>query len=398
MRLAVVGGGLQGIEAAYLAKKAGWEVCLVDRSPAVIAGGLCDRFIQCDVARPQDLDRRLTDIDLVLPALENESALRSLTAWARQSEIPLIFDQDAYAVSASKVESNRLFERLQLPTPSAWPNCRPPLMAKPAFGSGSRGVRLLGDTDRLRACFPGKQPPDGWVLQQYVPGPIHSLEVIGFRNRYRALYVTDLAMDASFDCKRVTAPSELSPELVRDLERMALSIADAIHLNGIMDIEAVCFGGTLKILEIDARLPSQTPITVYGASGLNMVEWLGRLFTERCDAIPLPPPAARATILEHVRFREGLLEIGGEHLMTCGGPLHLECDFFGADEAITDCAPGRSEWVATLIVTAADRPGAWRKRNRVIENMMTRLPVKRYLDLEPVSGSSGQQSSTLFCR
>jgi pyrrolysine biosynthesis protein PylC len=179
---------------------------------------------------------------------------------------------------------------------------------------------------------------------------------------------------------------------------MALSIAAEIGLNGIMDIEAVCSGGTLKILEIDARLPSQTPITVYGASGLNMVELLGRLFTEHSDAIPLPPPAARGAILEHVRFRDGLLETGGEHLMTCGGPLHLEGNFFGADEAITDCAPGRSEWVATLIVTAADRPGAWRKRNRVIENMMTCLPVKRYRDLEPVSGSSGRQSPTIFYR
>ena len=93
MRLAVVGGGLQGVEAAYLAKKAGWEVCLVDRRHEVAAGGLCDRFIQCDAARPEDLGRRLTGIDLVLPAFENGRALQSLAAWARRSEIPLVFER-----------------------------------------------------------------------------------------------------------------------------------------------------------------------------------------------------------------------------------------------------------------------------------------------------------------
>jgi pyrrolysine biosynthesis protein PylC len=385
MRLAVVGGGLQGIEAVYLAQKAGWEVCLIDRRSDALAGGLCDRFVQCDVARSKDLDRHMTGIDLVLPAFENEMALQSLSAWCRRSGIPLVFDEAAYAVSSSKVESNRLFERLQLPMPPVWPNCSPPLVAKPASGSGSRGVRLFGDVDRLQGCFPGENPPDGWVLQQYVPGPIYSLEVIGFNDSYRALHVTDLAMDASFDCKRVAAPSRLPPGLVRHFERMALRIAQEIHLKGIMDIEAVCSGGTLKILEIDARLPSQTPMTVCGASGLNMVELLGQLFTDRCNVIPRPPPATRGTIVEHVRFRDGLLEIGGEHLMTSGGPLHLETDFFGADEAITNCAAGKSSWVATLIVTAAGRSEAWRKRNRVIENLMTRWPVEQYLDLEPVS-------------
>ena len=40
MRLAIVGGKLQGTEAAYLGLKAGYEVVLIDRRSDVPASGL----------------------------------------------------------------------------------------------------------------------------------------------------------------------------------------------------------------------------------------------------------------------------------------------------------------------------------------------------------------------
>ena len=384
MRVAIIGGGLQGVEATYLANKAGWETLLVDHKTDVPASGLCNRFFQYDVTQSSGLNAVLAGVDLVLPALESHGALKGLVEWARQSEIPLVFDESAYAVSSSKLESNRLFERLNLPVPQNWPDCDLPVVAKPVAGSGSRGVRLLDDADRLQACFPGKRPPEGWLLQEFLPGPVYSLEVIGFRNEFKALYVTDLSLDAGFDCKRVSAPSGLSSGLVQTLESMALTIARALELNGIMDLEVIRVDERLKILEIDARLPSQTPMAVFGASGLNMVEILGHLFSGRCNGMPPIPPLSRGTILEHVHFRDGLLETGGEHLMASSGPLHLVHDFFGADEAVTNFAAGCSDWAATLIINAADRSEAWSKRNRVIENMMSLCPVKQYSDFEPV--------------
>ncbi len=49
-----------------------------------------------------------------------------------------------------------------------------------------------------------------------------------------------------------------------------------------------------------------------------------------------------------------MLEVLGEHVMGGAGPLRLVPGFFGADEALTDYAPGRDEWAATLIVTAPE--------------------------------------------
>ena len=383
MRIAVIGGGLQGIEATYLAKKAGWEVYLIDRRPDVPASGLCDQFVQQEIAPSVDLKPLFAGIDAIIPAFENTDELNRLLEFCQMSGIPFVFDPDAYAVSSSKLESNRLFERLRLPVPRTWPNCEMPLIAKPAQGSGSQGVRFLGDAARLHKYFPDDQPPEDWVVQQFLRGPVFSLEVIGFNNCYQVLQVTDLDLDAGFDCKRVSAPSKLAPELTHEFERIALAISKAINLNGIMDIEVVCCGTGLNVLEIDARLPSQTPIAVYGATGLNMVDLLVRLFCGLDDAIPRLLPESRGTILEHLSFQDGLLEIGGEHMMTTGGALHVEPDFFGADEAITNYAVDRSDWVATLIVNATDRSEAWQKRNCVIENIMAHYPVKHYLDLKP---------------
>jgi pyrrolysine biosynthesis protein PylC len=65
------------------------------------------------------------------------------------------------------------------------------------------------------------------------------------------------------------------------------------------------------------------------------------------------------------------------------GPLHLHKDFYGADEAITNYSPGRSEWVATLIITGTDRMEAWEKRNRVIEEIRTHFKLDKYKDPFP---------------
>ena len=61
----------------------------------------------------------------------------------------------------------------------------------------------------------------------------------------------------------------------------------------------------------------------------------------------------RACVYQHVRASRGMLDVLGEHVVASAGPLQLVPGFFGADEALTDYAPGRDRWAATLIVTAA---------------------------------------------
>jgi pyrrolysine biosynthesis protein PylC len=372
----IVGGRLQGVEAAYLARKAGWEVRVVDKKPAVPASNLSDTFVQADVTVEKDLDGLLGGVDFVIPALEDEHALRSLTRWSRHAGVPLAFDPEAYAVSSSKLKSAKFFEEIGLPIPAAWPQCKFPVLAKPEQGSGSKGVRIFQDLDSLKSGFSTELPPSDWVLEEFLDGSEHSLEVIGRPGNYRVLQVTDLYVDQNFDCKRVIAPSSLSSNLIADFEELSLTIAGALNLHGIMDVEVVLSGGEFKVLEIDARLPSQTPTAVYWSTDQNMVELLGGLYATPKGDCPPVGASLRGAVYEHIHVSQNRLTISGEHIMTEGGPLNLLGGFFGADEAITNFVAGRDSWVATLIFCGATRDEACEKRNRSIAEIVSQLELK----------------------
>ena len=117
MLVAVIGGNLQGVEATYLAKKAGWEVLVIDRKPVVPAKGLSDQFKQLDVTAEKNLSKAFKGVDLVIPALENDAALACLNQWTQNTCIPFAFDLEAYSITSSKRKSDPLFSRIGVPTP-----------------------------------------------------------------------------------------------------------------------------------------------------------------------------------------------------------------------------------------------------------------------------------------
>jgi pyrrolysine biosynthesis protein PylC len=379
----IVGGKLQGVEAAYLARKAGWEVRVVDRKPRVPASDLGDSFAQVDVTVEENLAVVLGDVDFIIPALEDDNALRSLTRWSRKTGVPLAFDPQAYAVSSSKLKSVEFFNEIGTPVPVPWPECGFPVVAKPAQGSGSKGVQIFYDLNSLKDWFSPDFPPSDWVLEEFLDGSQHSLEVVGRPGNYRLLQVTDLYVDQNFDCKRVIAPSNLPLNLIADFEKLSLTIAEALNLQGIMDVEVIFSRGEFKVLEIDARLPSQTPTAVYWSTNQNMVALLGDLYATPKDSFPPGGDILRGTVYEHIHVSGDILKISGEHIMTEGGPLHLQSNFFGADEAITNFEPGKGQWVATLIFSGPNRHRARDKRNRCIAEIVRRLKIKEVIDPQP---------------
>lgn len=381
MRVAVIGGNLQGVEAAYLAKKAGWEVTVIDRKSPVPATGLCDQFLQQDICRAQDIEHLLKDIDLVFPALENKTALSFLHDFTRAGGFPFAFDYSAYQISSSKLKSDRLFEHTGVPAPLPWPACDFPVVAKPSAGSGSQGVKIINNGSDLNEHLSSAEHP--WVVQEYVWGPSYSIEIIGKPEKYTALQVTDLEMDAGYDCKRVQAPSDLSEALKSEFEIISTKLANALPLRGLMDVEVIHHENSLKVLEIDARFPSQTPTAVYWSTGLNMFAMLADLFLYENDAKENEPVEEKGVIYEHINVSPHLIAVSGEHIMSGTDSLHLEQDFFGADEALTNYASGRENWVATLIVSDADRQAAWEKRNSVIAAMKKHFKIDKILDPVP---------------
>ena len=382
MLVAVVGGNLQGIEAAYLAKKAGWQVLMIDRKAVVPAAGLCDRFNRVNITTQKDLERALKGVDLVIPALENPDALACLERWSLNSEIPFVFDPGAYSISSSKVKSDQLFARIGVPTPLPWPECDFPVLAKPSMGSGSQKVSVFDNSENLHAHQ--NESTEEWVLQEFVPGPSYSIEVVGRPGNYVPLQVTDLQMDENYDCKRVLAPTDLTPRLISEFEKISRSIAATMALKGLMDVEIILHDHTLKVLEVDARLPSQTPTAVFWSTGINILEMLAGLFLNNTIPGRGDMDAPMGVVYEHIKVTPNRLEVAGEHLISGADALQIRENFFGANEAITNYRPHRQEWVATLIISEETREMAWQRRNNVISDIRQHFELEVYHDLAPM--------------
>ena len=419
MRLAVVGGKLQGTEAAYLAGEAGYEVVLIDRRPDRPAAGLAAEVhvfdVTTDPARAREV---LMTCDAVLPACEDQRALEFLTAFVPRMGLPLLFDLDAYAVTSSKLRSNALFERLDVPRPLPWPRCGFPAVVKPSVGSGSAGVRLVSSEPGLalaRAALAAQGAQA--VVEEFVAGPSLSVEVIALGGEVLTLLPTWLEFDAAYDCKRVVAPVDgaegatdgrgrggcragaggltaspgrsapptaVNVATLAALDAAARRLAEGVALAGVMDVEVmVSADGTPKVIEIDARLPSQTPAAVFHASDVNIVALLAETF-----AAGSPPAVAagarRGAVYEHVLVEDGRVEVLGEHIVGAAGPLR-RCDgLFGADVVLTDrpeSGASRERWVAVLMTRGATAAAARLRAAAAVE----RLADEHGLELVPES-------------
>jgi len=412
VRLLVVGGKLQGTEAVYLAAKAGWETVLVDRREAPPAAGLADRHVVTDIVADDTLAKALvTACDAVLPACEDPGTLEWLAENVPAWGVPLLFDLDAYRVSESKIASWRLFADLDVPRPLPWPSCGFPAVVKPDSASGSEGVSVVEDDAELMAALArlaaaGHEP----VIEEYIAGPSLSLEVLAWDGHVVPLQVTGLEFDAGYDCRRVVAPvgeagaggpaaagpggpcawaHAVAPGTLAAFDAATLRLAAGLGLNGLMDVEVMVRGAELKVLEIDARLPSQTPTAVYWSCGLNIVELLDE--TARRGAPPWVDRAPRrACVYQHVHAHDGLLEVAGEHVMGSAAPLHLVEGFFGVDEALTDYRPRARAWAATLIATGADVAEARARADEAVRE----LARGERLDLAPESDRLGGMEAT----
>ncbi len=368
MLIAVVGGKLQGVEALYLARKAGYRTILIDKNPDAIARNLCDQFIEHAFTLKEPIPKSCPPLNLIFPAVEDDETLAALHIWAKSASIPLAFDPDAYKISSSKRISDDLFIRLGLPAPKQWPSCGFPVVIKPDQESGSQGVVVLPDKGSLEHFLEKEKDNGQPIIQEYLTGPSYSLEIIGQPENYQPLQVTDLHMDKIFDCKRVTAPSLLATNQINTFEAMGITIAEAIQLRGIMDVEVVLHDNKLKLLEIDARFPSQTPMAVYWSTGVNMVEMFCELIVNN-NCKRYEPKHNLSVSIEHIEVHDNKLEVWGEHIMNSDTKLSLQTNFFGAEEALTSYSLDKTNWVSTMIFCGNSADEVMAKRNNCYDKI-----------------------------
>jgi pyrrolysine biosynthesis protein PylC len=265
--LGIVGGALQGLESAYLAREAGYHVQVIDRDADAPALNLAHEAHILDVQKePERFKEIVSCVGAILPATEETRTLDFLHRCCQEVGVPFLHDPGAYAISSSKIRSNAFLADCDIPIPKKWPKCNFPLVVKPSGASGSHGVRVVTDQSALDGVLQKlKTSYEEIVIEAYLKGPSLSLEVIAQEGSGFGYLVTELAFDDRLDCKRVYAPSRLPSELNDSLVKIGLEIARQLGLNGLMDVEVITDleRRELAVLEIDARIPSQTQVAAY---------------------------------------------------------------------------------------------------------------------------------------
>ena len=396
-KVAIIGGKLQGLEVVYLAKKAGITSLIIDRNENVISRNLCDEFFCCDIREKSDeLVEILKSADFVLPAIENDEVLEAITEICKKHNLKMAFDLESYKISTSKLLSDKLMHENNIPAPQYYPNCKAPYIVKPSVASGSDGVSYIETKEQVEAFLKSRPTEENWVVQEFLSGPSYSIEIIGVPGNYRTYEITQIHMDEVYDCKRVTAPCLLPVSVEKQFSDMAVKLAELVNLHGIMDVEVIEDQGILKVLEIDARVPSQTPIAVLHSSGVNLLTEIRDLF-EYGKFSPLESiivfgngetrfasnGKTRFASFEHFKLSGKKLKTNGEHIIASGGPLNLIEGFCGADEVLTDYSEGKNisknegkkEWIGTFINSADS------------EEKLNKKRIMMFKEIEKIQGS-----------
>lgn len=386
MRIGVLGGRLQGIEATYLCSKAGYESILIDKDAQAPAMTLADEAHILDIIKDVNHAKRiLKKVDAVLPANENRKALAHSEKLCKELDVPFMQDNAAFWITSDKLRSGKFLLDLNIPTPKPWPDCGFPVVVKPSRKSGSESVFRANTIWQLQKALEKVQRVDDEIIvQEFIEDRALSLEVIANKGKAKPLQTTGLEFDETYGCKRVYAPVEIPVDLEREFNEMGGAIAKGLRLNGLTDVQAISREGVPKVNEINARLPSQTPTVVYHSSGVNMVSLLAELFLEHeLPDIQIQP--SYAVIYQQIKVFDGELRVQGEHIMGEAEGLQIVKGFCGAHEAITNMVAdkGHVGRVATLIVKSKSIDDAKKKMARVTQRIMDEYGLDNYSDPGP---------------
>jgi hypothetical protein len=138
-----------------------------------------------------------------------------------------------------------------------------------------------------------------------------------------------------------------------------------------MDVEAIDSQKGWKVLEIDARFPSQTPICVYFSSGINLLLLLiesfenEKTFSENGILNSVNPKYIDAyCIFEHFQKENGKLISGGEHLISAGSDFHKFDDGTESGIEIFECSDDNEYSAYTVITYSKTESEAREKREK----------------------------------
>ncbi|MDR2866579.1 MAG: ATP-grasp domain-containing protein [Methanomassiliicoccaceae archaeon] len=379
MKIGIIGGAMQGMEAAYLARKAGYETLVIDRARDAPAFSLADEYVVMDpTGHRDDAARLLGDCDAVLPACRDMNTLYRLYEALLRLDVPFLFDFDSYTITSSRSATNNLMGNIGIKTPKRWQECGYPKMVKPASRRPAAGLTVAHDerevTNAIRKIIGAGDEP---IVEEFTLGKNVSMEVIGNGEEFMPFVTTEFFLNERCDRKGVVcSPDILAGGMDKEFRDAVCKLAESIDLKALMEVKAVGTENELKVVELNACLPTETPTAVLAATGINM---LSKMIDPRCDKNN-GNAGAGASSYEHFMIADGKMTACGETEFRRIRYPHLERGMFGADEMIIGRTFDNGPLLCAMINAARDTDELDRKRAGCIESMMDEYRIDEFTD------------------
>lgn len=298
-----------------LAEAGGGSVVAVDASPLSAAGHLADRF---DIV-PRCTDRgfipvmldicRRHEVALVVPTVDPELGVWAdhRDAFAAAGVLVLVSSPETVGVAADKLRTYRWLVDHGLPTvatsaaeealahPGRWEF---PVIAKPAQGSASIGVRMLADVEDLSRCHDRAD----LVVQQVAAGVEHTADAWVDRggNCLEVVLRRRLEVRAGEVSKGVTVRSPAAEKVVRE------AVEALPGAFGPITVQVFVEGATTTVIEINPRFGGGYPLA--RQAGARFTRWA---IDEAAGRPPSPAEPWRAGLVM-LRYDEAVFVDGSE--------------------------------------------------------------------------------------
>jgi carbamoyl-phosphate synthase large subunit len=419
-KIVILGGGPnrigQGIEfdyccchACFALKEAGYETIMINCNPETVSTDYdtSDRLYfepltNEDVLEIIDVERSRGHLHGVIVQFGGQTPLK-LAHPLEQAEVPILgTSPDMIDLAEDRDRFNKLLDKLKLRQPMSGIASTPeearaiaqkvgyPLMIRPSYVLGGRAMeivldaaqldsyiaRLAGALDRPSELVVSKKRP--LLIDRYLSDAIEvDVDCLADRTDAAIVGVMEHIEEAgihSGDSACALPPHSLSSAAIAELERQTRSLALALEVGGLMNVQYAIKDGDVYVLEVNPRASRTVPF-VAKVIGVPVAKIAARIMAGESLASFALKPAH----LEHVGVKEavfpfarfpGVDTVLGPEMKSTGEVMGIDRDFAIAFAKSQIGGGSRLPRAGTVFVSVKDSD-----KPRVIE------PIRLLLDL-----------------